>query len=145
MKITQTFFAMLVLGFIFLNVSAEEQKGNLTVIVKGLRNDKGSVFSALYNSEKDFLTKKVFAYKIANIQNGSARMEFSDLPYGIYAIACFHDENNNRKFDKGAFSIPLEGYGFSNDAKVVMAPPSFKDASLNINTQAKEIIITVRY
>lgn len=48
------------------------------------------------------------------IQNGEARLEFADLPDGLYALVVFHDENDNGKIDQNALSLPKEQLGFSN-------------------------------
>lgn len=54
-------------------------------------------------------------------------MKFNSLKAGTYAIRYFHDENENGELDTGTFGIPTEGYGFSNDARGFMGPPSFDD------------------
>ena len=40
----------------------------------------------------------------------------TDLKESFYAIAIYHDQNSNNKFDT-FLSIPQEKFGFSNDAK----------------------------
>ena len=63
---------------------------------------------------------------------------------GVYAIAVYHDENNNGQFDR-LFAIPLEKYGFSNNAKVFLGPPTFKEASFQVkNNEFKRISIKLR-
>jgi uncharacterized protein (DUF2141 family) len=135
------------LVFAIINLHSEEMKGNLTVIIKDLRNDKGTVRVALFNSEKDFPgnSEKSVARQVVMIKNGVARAEFKDCVYGTYAIAFYHDENVNEKMDTGLFGIPLEGYGFSNDARGILGPASFKDASFKIKASEKEIILTISY
>ena len=51
-----------------------------------------------------------------------------DLDESYYAIAIYHDKNSNDEFDT-FLSIPKEKFGFSNDAKVFLGPPSFSEAS----------------
>jgi len=36
------------------------------------------------------------------------------IPPGTYAIACYHDENDNGKLDTNFLGIPKEGTGASN-------------------------------
>ena len=45
-----------------------------------------------------------------------------ELNESYYAVAIYHDENSNKKFDT-FFSIPKEYYGFSNNAPVFFGPP----------------------
>jgi uncharacterized protein (DUF2141 family) len=132
---------------IIVNLQSEEQKGNLTVIIKGLRNAQGMVLIALYNSEQGFPGKSetAVARQAVTIWNGTARAVFKDCPYGTYAVSFFHDENGNTIMDTGLFGIPTEGYGFSNDAKGNMGPASFADAAFNFVSKEKEIVLTVAY
>ena len=51
-----------------------------------------------------------------------------------YAIAVYHDENDNDSFDQGFLGIPLEDYAFSNNAAVFLGPPSFDDAAFILST-----------
>ena len=61
-----------------------------------------------------------------------------------YAIAIFHDKNSNDKFDT-FFSIPKEKFGFSNNARVFLAPPKFEDASIFVGQNSiVEIMIELR-
>lgn len=48
---------------------------------------------------------------------------------GTYAIAVYHDENGNRKFDRTLLGLPAEGYGFSRNPAGLIAPPSFDKVS----------------
>ncbi len=56
-----------------------------------------------------------------------------DLPPGTYAAAAFHDANGNGKFDTNFVGWPLEGFGFSNNARVkFFHPPSFAAARFTL-------------
>ncbi len=41
--------------------------------------------------------------------------------------------------------MPKEGFGFSRDAKVQMAPPKFEDAAFDYTGEAKVLTIRMRY
>ncbi len=57
-----------------------------------------------------------------------------DLPAGTYAVAVYHDVNDNGKMDRVPFvGLPLEPYGFSNDARGAFGAPSFADASFEVD------------
>ena len=119
--------------------------GNLTVKVSGVRNDKGLLSAALYDSESSFmnvpsalLTPKVHA------AHGDTLIVFHDLPAGKYAMSVFHDENANGKFDKNFLGIPVEEYGFSNtndDSGV----PSFSKAAFDYDGTNRTIVIGLHY
>jgi len=106
------------------------QNYHITVTITGLRNNKGKVILYLFNSADGFPQQHDKAFRTAGnvIANNCCSMVLSDIPRGIYAIGCFHDENDNGKLDTNLLGIPDEGVGASNNAKGFMGPPKFKDA-----------------
>jgi uncharacterized protein (DUF2141 family) len=79
------------------------------------------------------------------IHAGKAICEFADLAPGEYAAVVFHDENGDREFNMNAFGMPMEGYGFSNDAAALFAPPDFKSAAFTYNGTHLYLVINIRY
>ena len=55
-------------------------------------------------------------------------------------ISLFHDTNGNKKLDQGEYGIPLEKYGFSNNARGQMGLPAFKDAAFLLKSDSKQYI-----
>lgn len=116
----------------------------LTVEVTGVRSDRGTVEYGVYNDPDAFPTR---AGRIRSggvpAAKGTVRFTVSGLEPGTYAVAVFHDENGNGVFDRGLFGIPLEDYGFSNDAPVFFGPPSFEAAAVKVGPEGKTITIRV--
>jgi uncharacterized protein (DUF2141 family) len=110
------------------------QEYSLTVNVGGLRSEAGKLYLSLYRSAEGFPQKASAAYRLAfgTIEKGKCRIVLDKLPPGVYAVACYHDENNNGKIDTNFFGIPKEGTGASRDAKGSMGPPKFADAKFGI-------------
>ncbi|MFJ1258682.1 DUF2141 domain-containing protein, partial [Cupriavidus sp. CuC1] len=67
------------------------------------------------------------------------------VDWGTYSIAAAHDENMNGKLDTNALGIPMEGYGFSNDAKGWLSAPTFSAASFSYDGQNLDMTITLHY
>ena len=114
--------------------------------VKNIDNVTGFVHFALYNEKKKFLSEseKFIGLKKKTENVLKEGIVVKNLKAGIYAIAVYHDENNNGQFDR-LFAIPLEKYGFSNNAKVFLGPPTFKEASFQVkNNEFKRISIKLR-
>ncbi|MFT5762381.1 MAG: hypothetical protein ACI8WA_001509 [Polaribacter sp.] len=130
-KVILTF--IFILTSFFLSHAQENTTHTITVTISGMKSDKGDVFVALYNSEKDFL-KKNFKGNIAKVIDKKATVFFKNIEKGMYAISVFHDENDNKKMDTRIFGIPKEPIGTSNDAKGFMGPPKYKDAKFNVTT-----------
>lgn len=110
------------------------QSYTISVAFTGLRSDKGKVYMSLYNSSKGYPKDAGLAYRLsfADIHDGKSTILLAGIPQGTYAIACYHDENNNGKLDANFLGIPKEGTGASNDAKGSMGPPKFKDAEFQV-------------
>lgn len=110
---------------------AAAQSGNdISVVVEGLRNDKGMVRCGLYASAVGFREPgKEMKGVAAPISGGKATCVFNDVPPGSYAVAVFHAENNETQLETGMFGKPKQGYGFSRDARGSFGPPSFDAAA----------------
>ena len=76
---------------------------------------------------------------------GSVTAVFDGLPPGRYAIAFYHDEDGNGEFDTNFVGLPLEGFGFSNDAPGVFGPPAFDDAAIEVSQGLSWASVRVRY
>jgi uncharacterized protein (DUF2141 family) len=76
---------------------------------------------------------------------GEIRVIFKDLKPGEYALAIHHDENTNKSMDTNFFGLPLEGYGFSNNARVFFGPPSFEAAAFKVGDGNSWISLKVVY
>jgi uncharacterized protein (DUF2141 family) len=81
----------------------------------------------------------------ASIVHTEATCRFDAIPCGTYAVACFHDENDNGKLDTGLFGIPKEGTVVSNHAKGFMGPPSFDAAKFSFSAHPTEVRLRMGY
>jgi len=98
----------------------------LTIRVTGVHNNKGRIALALFQSEAGFPgdSSKAMRLQQAEIdaQTRSAQFTLQGIPYGVYAVSVFHDENMNGKLDKNFVGAPKEGYGASNNPRKRMGP-----------------------
>jgi uncharacterized protein (DUF2141 family) len=60
---------------------------------------------------------------------------------GDYAIAVYHDENANKTFDKGAFGLPAEPWGISNNPRIRFGPPHVSEALFPVNGEGAKVVI----
>jgi uncharacterized protein (DUF2141 family) len=120
---------------------------DLTITIKGVHSDAGSVLIAVYDSESSFMKPRLAkASRKAKAAKGEVTFVIPDLPAGKYAVASYHDENDNGKLDTDAFGIPNEGYGFSNNATGFMGPARYSDAAFDFDGKtAKSIALTLNY
>lgn len=109
------------------------QKG-LIIHIHNIPTDKGNVMIALYNKPDGFMEKnKTYLNRIVPAKKGEVICEINDLVSGNYAVAVYHDPNQNGKLDKNILGIPTEYYGFSNDARGKFGPPSFNDCLVSLS------------
>jgi uncharacterized protein (DUF2141 family) len=119
---------------------------SLTVRVSQLESDQGRVAIALFASAQDFPDqKRAFAGQLTKISGGRASVTFANVRPGVYAVAVLHDENENSKMDFNFLGMPLEGYGFSNDAAATFGPPSFEAASFKLSPRNSYVPVKMRY
>jgi len=114
-------------------------KAKILVNITGLRNENGVVRVALFKDAASYKADKqhegdgAFQKTIAKIQDKKSNCEFSDVPYGQYAVKFFHDEDNSGKFVAGTFGIPKVEFGFSNNASGMFGAPAFDKAKFDVN------------
>jgi uncharacterized protein (DUF2141 family) len=71
------------------------------------------------------------------------RFVFDGLAPGRYAIAAFQDLNGNGSLDRTKLGLPLEPFGFSNDAGR-SGRPSFASAAFVLGDGKREISLRLR-
>lgn len=119
---------------------------DLAVRIENLRSADGVVRLALYDSDEQFLQSGgARAGADPEAEAGGVEVVFPQLPSGTYAVATYHDENGNGAFDTGLLGLPSEGFGFSNDARVLLGPPSFADAAIFVPAEGATIVVRMRY
>jgi uncharacterized protein (DUF2141 family) len=115
---------------------------------EGLRDSQGQVCLSLFSGAKDFpkdTSPDLLLKRCAPITNKTASIVFSDLKPGDYAIAAFHDANSDSKLNKGAFGIPEEGFGFSNNPEIGFSAPSFTETKFKVSGTPSAVQIKFRY
>jgi uncharacterized protein (DUF2141 family) len=121
------------------------QAVDLQIQVVGLRSARGEVHLGIFDQPAAFPQGERLAGTKVKVGSGPVTAVFTNLQPGTYAVSLYHDENSNGRFDKNFLGLPQEGYGFSNDARPGLGPPSFKKASFTVDDQHTVITITVQY
>ena len=63
------------------------------------------------------------------------------MPPGHYAVTVYHDRDNSGKLETGAFGIPKEPVGFSNNPTFLFGPPFFDAAAIQLGDTARRLTI----
>lgn len=129
-------------------VQAEPRKGaTVTANMSGFKSDKGQVIIGLYKNPDNFPQKIERAPQrgTAKIKGGKSTFAFKNVPPGVWAIAVFHDENGNGKFDTNFLGIPKEGWGTSRNARPAVGAPDFEDAKFTVKQGDRAFKILMKY
>jgi len=125
---------------------AEVGGPSIVMIVDGLRGG-GRVRAGVYADESTWLGDAgVVARCTPLVRDGRAECTLQLPAAGTYAIALYHDADDDNELDRGLFGIPTEGYGFSRNAGGGLSGPSFRDAAVEVGpAQRVRSVIRARY
>lgn len=117
-------------------ICQSDSTATITVEITGLRSSDGKVGISLFRSEEGFPgdSEKAIERAYIEIENQSATVIFEDLLPGNYAIAVYHDEDEDGEIETNFIGIPKEGTGSSNNPKARMGPPRYEDCKFDIAT-----------
>jgi len=117
----------------------------LRVEASGARSQQGHYAFAVYANQEDFVSRSnpVVKGRVA-ADADSVIWDAGEVPSGEYAIAVYHDANDNQQLDRHAFGYPLEAYGFSRDARGKLGPPAFRDAAFKIDNESLQMRIRIK-
>lgn len=105
----------------------------ITVTIDKVKNNKGKVLFALH-TEDTFMKKQPIQATGSDIKNNKVTVTFTNVPKGIYAITCVHDENNNGRMDFEDTGMPKEDYGMSNNP-MSYGPPEFDPSKFTVKSE----------
>ncbi len=132
---------------IFLASLVFGQAGTIKIVIPDIENTKGTIKVALYNEagKKGFLKELDLAFRKTEtgIKNNTAIIFFRNIPYGVYAVSLFQDENNNGMIDRAPIGFPTEPYGVSGN-KNTIGPPKFNDCKFELNTKERKLKINLK-
>jgi uncharacterized protein (DUF2141 family) len=121
---------------------AADETATLTIRVEKVSPRGGDLRVALYDSKsypdddseplKDAVVPAVMPETVVTL---------TGLAPGTYAVKLFQDFNRNGKFDMSWFGIPLEKYGFSNDARPYFTEPDFERTKFKLSPGANTIMV----
>jgi len=140
------------IGFLFLFFSfnygfAGDSNGHIIITVTQIKIESGLLRISIFDSKDGFPNKYKRALKFINLKIESPEMKIilPDVPFGEYAIAILHDENNNEKMDTNFLRMPKEGYGVSNNVRGTFGPPKFENAKFPVKQDSVFLLIEMAY
>lgn len=131
-------FLIFIAGFVIISDFAMAQY-RLEIEITDFRNNKGAVMLQLLDEKQNIIAREK-----GNIQDKKYIVIFNGIKSGKYGIRYFHDENLSGQMETNLFGKPVEGYGFSNNAKGLMGPPGFEKWLFDL-TEDKKILLKPIY
>jgi len=138
-------FPAAVIAALLASTNAMAQNVDLTVTLKGIRDDAGNLRAGLYREPETF-RKEDRALAIVSVAavRGETTLVFKDIAPGRYAIMAYHDENADERLNLRLGMFPTEGYGLSNNP-AVFGPPRFTDSAFDVSATGNAVEITLKY
>ncbi|MBL8513234.1 MAG: DUF2141 domain-containing protein [Betaproteobacteria bacterium] len=130
----------LFLATVFASTLAAAQTHTVTIEVTGVAEAKGFVLVAAFDKADGWLRRPAHAARV-EATVGTVSITVPGLPEGAYAFSIVHDVNANNKLDSNAVGIPIEPYGFTNDAAGTFGPPKFEDARVKVSKDANKFSV----
>jgi len=112
---------------------ASKPTADLTIKVENVLPSGGILRLGVYD-EKLYPNDDSTPIASANVTAvaGETVITLHGLPPGIYAIETFQDVNANGKMDTSWIGLPLEPFGFSQDATPFLSKPSFAEVKFTL-------------
>ncbi len=146
------------------------QAADLEIEVRGIKVRTGQVHAGLFASAEDFSLDLAFRAMItregevrigvftredrmprpptarvsaaANARTLNLRMD--DIAPGTYALALYHDVNDDGKLDTNFDGVPLEPWGMSNNPRVVGRGPTWSEAQFELPPEGARLVIELQ-
>jgi uncharacterized protein (DUF2141 family) len=118
---------------------------DITIVVSGLRDQSSQLLVAVFDSAEGF-PKPEYCRMTTTVPTEKDTVKFSLLlpDHQTTAIAVFQDLNGDGRLTKSNFGLPIEPYGFSNNARSSFGPPSFSKAGFLVSELQGSLNISVR-
>lgn len=122
-------------------------QATLHVNVSGMRSPNGNITITMYPDDAaHFLDGK---FKLAR-QKVPVTLPVTTACFAlpvpsVYAVALFHDENDDGHLNTNALGIPTEGAGFSNNPTLYFGPPSLEKVRFSLHPGDNSLDVRVKY
>lgn len=109
------------------------------------RGSGGAIAVAVYRDPEAFRRgQSPIATRIVPRTGAVTSVTIPGLAPGRYAVAAFHDTDDNGVLTLWPIGLPREAYGFSNDARGRFGPPAFAAAAFTLPATGTRQAFTLR-
>jgi len=128
------------------HLSCKGEPREIRIVIRNVKRAEGLVTADLYaNNEQGFLHKEGRIARARFAARAPVTVLCINAPTtDDFAVAVYQDKNANTKLDKGAFGIPAEPYGVSNNPKMRFAAPKVGEALFHVPDAGATVEIELR-
>lgn len=129
--------------FSFDHVSCTGAENEIRIVVTGVEQSAGLLTADLFpNRQENFLRGRGRLLQVRFAAKAPMTKFCIQAPEaGLFAMAAYHDENANTKFDKTGLGLPAEPWGISNNPKVRFGPPPVEKALFEVGANPTHVHI----
>ena len=122
-------------------------RAELAVKMSGFKSDRGVARVYLFRYEPGWPwdAPLAFATVAVPIAKREATAVIGDLPYGVYAVAAFHDENDDGVLNVNFFKVRTEGWAFARNRQALTEAPAFEDARVEVFAANVTVEVALQY
>jgi uncharacterized protein (DUF2141 family) len=125
--------SIIFIGLLLISRIGCSQTVKLSVTVNSIKKTDGVMVISLYNQERSFpIDGEEFRIQLVKVNSQTVSCTFANLAPGVYAVALYHDENEDGVCNLGLFGIPKEGFGFSRNFRPKWSAPTYDDCKIEI-------------
>ena len=124
------------------NARAETANADLTVRIENVSAKGGTMRLGIYAKDA-YDSNSTDAVAALDLPATAPVQEvaFAPVPPGVYAVQVYQDLNSNGQMDYNWAGLPIEPYGFSRDARPLIAKPAFALVKVTLNAGKNSITI----
>jgi len=131
--------------FSYSGIAQNDSTVLIWVKVTDLRSNEGKVGITVFDSPDGFPgdDENAIFREYFDINDQTTVAEIT-IPPGKYAIAVYHDEDENGDLKTNFIGMPKEGTGSSNNPKPRMGPPKYEDCEFDAG-ETQHLTIIMKY
>ncbi len=140
-------FLLSALLFLLLNGTLPAQSLRLQVEIHNIKDPGDTVHVLVWKGEKGFPREKEWALRKKSVRANDTvvSLTFEHLPVGEYAVSCFYDQNNNRKYDRSWLTHSAEPFGLSGHPDYKNLPVKYDDAKFSLRKKNTVVRVYLHY
>ena len=118
----------------------------LDLVVTDVASSQGNVTVVVYDKPGTFLKRGGRLFKVRlPIASGMAQACLGLPRPGTYAVAVYHDADDDGKFGRNWIGLPSEGWGFSTNPPRSYGVPTFTQVAFTTGADGSRQTIQMRY